>query len=206
MRYSRKTLLEMRKISHKHNCPVFNLFEKTSIPCVSSFSMVPVQKRFNTWATPIIPNLWLGSYDDAVNIEKLKENSVRCVLNISEECEIPKIYDSENIAFHQFPIKDHSDADIKSLFAKTCKIIFDCLGNGQGVLVHCRMGVSRSATIVIAFLMNFGFSIENPEKKSYSECFRFVKDKREKISPNLGFCLSLREYSSEIGFEEDIFY
>lgn len=197
----------MQKIVRKRNsfAPVFTL-ERTIIalpssPLTTPLSAQKIQSQ-NEWATSILPNLWLGSYDDAVNIEKLKTNGVKYVLNISEECPVPvKDYVSNKITFHQIKIKDHSDADIKSHFEKTCEIIKNCLENNHGILVHCRMGISRSASIVIAFLMNFGFSIEKPEKKCYKDCFDFVKKKRHNISPNFGFCLMLREFGGDKEFE-----
>jgi len=48
------------------------------------------------------------------------------------------------------------------------------------VLVHCSMGISRSSTIVIAFIMKkFTFS--------FSKAYNLVKKKRPIICPNSGF-------------------
>jgi len=48
------------------------------------------------------------------------------------------------------------------------------------VLVHCHMGVSRSATVVIAYLMKY-FHM------THREAYNFVKKKRSVINPNEGF-------------------
>jgi hypothetical protein len=50
--------------------------------------------------------------------------------------------------------------------------------------------------------MNFGFCIDVPEKKSYKECFGFLKEKRSIISPNLGFCMTLLELDGEAKFDD----
>jgi dual specificity phosphatase 12 len=49
-----------------------------------------------------------------------------------------------------------------------------------GVLVHCYAGVSRSATCVIAFLMQ-------EKNMSFEEAFTFASKKRPVIFPNMGF-------------------
>ena len=48
------------------------------------------------------------------------------------------------------------------------------------VLVHCFAGVSRSASIIIAYLMK-------EKNNTYKEAFSFVKAKRSIIDPNFGF-------------------
>lgn len=54
-------------------------------------------------------------------------------------------------------------------------------------LVHCRMGVSRSASTVIAYAMKeYGWSLE--------KAYNFVKQKRSIAQPNSGFMKQLAEY------------
>ncbi|KAF9522250.1 protein-tyrosine phosphatase-like protein [Crepidotus variabilis] len=61
-------------------------------------------------------------------------------------------------------------------------------GQSGNVLVHCQQGVSRSATVVIAYLMRY-------EGMSLAEALAFVKDKRACVKPNVGFmrCLKVWE-------------
>lgn len=59
--------------------------------------------------------------------------------------------------------------------------------NNSKCLVHCKMGVSRSASTVIAYAMKeYGWSLE----KAYS----FVKQKRNIAQPNPAFMKQLAEY------------
>lgn len=59
--------------------------------------------------------------------------------------------------------------------------------NNSKCLVHCKMGVSRSASTVIAYAMKeYGWSLE--------KAYNFVKQKRSIAQPNPAFMKQLAEY------------
>ena len=65
------------------------------------------------------------------------------------------------------------------------------LDNGGKVLVHCHAGVSRSATVCIAYLMyKNNFTLE--------KAFDQVRSRRGVISPNLNFMQQLQEFETDI--------
>jgi protein-tyrosine phosphatase len=93
--------------------------------------------------------------------------------------------DDQSLSAWQLPLLDHSDEDITSHFDILCDLIEENLKEpNNNVLIHCRMGISRSATFVIAFLML-------KRKYTYDQAFTHVKNICPKISPNLGFTLAL---------------
>lgn len=58
--------------------------------------------------------------------------------------------------------------------------------NGR-VLVHCIQGISRSVTLVIAYLIL-------TKKLNYDEAFKIVQSRRSIASPNLGFAIQLQNF------------
>lgn len=155
----------------------------------------PCQFCFN--ASQITPNIFLGSYRDALCAEFLLKRGITRVLNITEECSIPEdlMRNKDKIKTMQIPIKDRGDVMITKYFHECIKFIHDTVVSGEKILVHCFMGISRSATIVIAYLMRYGFEssfVENPV--SYSDAINFVRGKKGDICPNFGFAVALCEW------------
>ena len=72
-------------------------------------------------------------------------------------------------------------------FLPECKRFIDEGRASGGVLVHCDSGISRSAAVVIAYVMQ-------DLKMSYDQAFQYVSDRRCCVHPNLGFMHQLSEY------------
>jgi protein-tyrosine phosphatase len=59
----------------------------------------------------------------------------------------------------------------------------------KNVLIHCHMGISRSASLVLAFLMkNFGMTLD--------QAFEHTASIRDTIGPNSTFMKELQTYES----------
>lgn len=77
-------------------------------------------------------------------------------------------------------LEDDEDEKIGKYFIEVHKIIKEGIEKGKTVLVHCAAGISRSPSLIIAYLM-----IENGW--DYDKAYRYVKDRRPYIRPNSGF-------------------
>ena len=123
----------------------------------------------------ITENLYLGDNNGAQNIDKIKKLGIKKVLSLLNGV-FPKYVEKDNIIHKTLFINDVIDQNI-------FKHIGECLNFIKGddkVLVHCGAGASRSASIVVAYIMW-------TKKMTYKEAFNFVKSKRNIININLGF-------------------
>jgi len=93
--------------------------------------------------------------------------------------------DFHNIEWHRLVIDDDKDEKISQYFFEVHNIINIALAENKNVIVHCAAGISRSSSLVIAYLM-----IEN--RWSYEAAYNYVKSKRSIINPNIGFVKQLK--------------
>ena len=83
------------------------------------------------------------------------------------------IYEALAIERRKFFKHDTRIENLYPIFSITSDLIDERLREGQGVLVHCRMGVNRSATIVIAYSMSFSHSFRHTSGSAEHELTRF---------------------------------
>mmetsp|Transcript_21970 Transcript_21970/g.18844 ORF Transcript_21970/g.18844 Transcript_21970/m.18844 type:complete len:108 (+) Transcript_21970:131-454(+) len=86
--------------------------------------------------------------------------------------------------------EDEEDYDLSKHFDE-CFEYIDKKREECNVLVHCFAGVSRSASVVIAYLMK-------KNSWTYQQTHDFVYLKRPLIQPNAGFANILKKYESKI--------
>ncbi|KAJ7103835.1 protein-tyrosine phosphatase-like protein [Mycena epipterygia] len=91
---------------------------------------------------------------------------------------------------HRIDIQDRKSTALRPHLAAACDYIRASLAGGENVLVHCQQGVSRSASIVIAYLIR-------ERAMSYDAAYELVKSRRQCIRPNSGFVVALRDWEAE---------
>ncbi|XP_032676350.1 protein phosphatase Slingshot homolog 2 isoform X3 [Odontomachus brunneus] len=134
--------------------------------------------------TEIFDHVYLGSEWNASNLEELQKNGVRHILNVTREIDnfFPGMFTYLNVRVY-----DDEKTDLLKHWDNTFKYITKAKKEGSKVLVHCKMGVSRSASVVIAYAMK-------AYNWDFSQAWKHVKEKRNCIKPNNSFLLQLETY------------
>ena len=126
--------------------------------------------------------LWLGSFDLG-NIKILKEKGIKKILTLLVGD--PSNFSYKEHGFYQkiINIMDYDSENIIQYFGEC----LDFLDGEEKVFLHCAAGESRSATIVIAYIMW-------KKKMTFDKAYNFVKQKRSRIYPNFGFRQQLQKF------------
>ncbi len=121
--------------------------------------------------------VFLGDIESATHSPTLSSLQIKRVITLDIR---PLDKYQKDINYLFIKANDFQNEDLLSHFEECYQFINDGLLKGDKVLVHCVAGVSRSATIVISYIM-----IKN--SMTFEEAFDLVKKKRDFIEPNPGF-------------------
>lgn len=103
-------------------------------------------------ASHICDGLYVGSTIASNDLEHLRQEDITVVIRVimhEEHC----LEEYPGIEYHYYSTYDGPCGDIIGAFEYTRDIIRNALREGRRVLVHCRAGKSRSAAVVIGYLM-----------------------------------------------------
>nr|XP_031543886.1 dual specificity protein phosphatase 22 isoform X2 [Vicugna pacos] len=131
----------------------------------------------------ILPGLYIGNFKDARDAEQLSRNKVTHILSVHDSAR-PML---EGVKYLCIPAADSPSQNLTRHFRESIKFIHECRLGGEGCLVHCLAGVSRSVTLVVAYIMtvtDFG----------WEDALHTVRAGRSCANPNLGFQRQLQEF------------
>ncbi|KAJ7341049.1 hypothetical protein JRQ81_004727 [Phrynocephalus forsythii] len=162
----------------------------TAVTCTLPQSVPTTPDIENAELTPILPFLFLGNEHDAQDLEKMQRLNIGYIINVTTHLPLYH-YEKGLFNYKRLPATDSNKQNLRQYFEEAFEFIEEAHQCGKGLLIHCQAGVSRSATIVIAYLMKH-------TRMTMTDAYKFVKGKRPIISPNLNFMGQLLE------FEEDL--
>jgi len=149
-----------------------------SVTSMSTYAPYPM--------TQIRERLYLGNIDDAFNEEELKAKGITHILSVTQGKSRVSFVKHEQIVMN-----DRGDTDLERVLAKAIPFIEEGQEDGNTILVHCKAGQNRSATVVIAYLMK-------RHGKNLYEAHKEVKTKRPLVQINRGYAQKLLELEKEI--------
>lgn len=192
--FTKREVFQIQKLIEKFQEIIFNILDKYSLlnnlydyRRLSQAANIDNSNDFRSIQL-VLPRIYLGPEYPAYNLEYLQQFGITHIINC---CGIEPQFPNE-IKYYMININDESSANIFQFFHPSIEFIKQALNHNNEnklskILIHCQMGISRSATILVAYIMselNVSFSIAHS----------IVKRARGFISINEGFINQLIEW------------
>lgn len=149
------------------------------------------QDKIQRWRldlTPITNSIFVGSSTVAQNGDLLRRKSVTHIINCASQLIVP----AQGFTTLNIPMVDGGDENMLSHIWQTSLFIENAIQNGGKILVNCIEGVSRSCSVVIAYLML-------TENLDYKTAYNRVRKQRRCCSPHPKFMTQLMQLSEILG-------
>ncbi|KAF9605834.1 hypothetical protein IFM89_018659 [Coptis chinensis] len=144
---------------------------------------------FDKECSKVADHIYLGGDAVARNRDILRQNGITHVLNcVGFVC--PEYFKSD-LVYKTLWLQDSPSEDITSILYDVFDYFEDDREQGGRVFVHCCQGVSRSTSLVIAYLMW-------REGQSFDDAFQYVKAARGIANPNMGFACQLLQCQKRV--------
>ncbi|XP_069681450.1 dual specificity protein phosphatase 3 [Periplaneta americana] len=149
----------------------------------------------------VYPQIYIGDARSAEDKAYLKKIGITHVLNTAEGNRFGMVntnkvyYRDTNIKYLGIQLIDLPMTNISVHFQETADFIEDAVKSGGKVLVHCLMGMSRSSTCVLSYLML-------KQGLTATEALKRVRIHRD-IRPNDGFLEQLARLDNKLRRERE---
>jgi len=132
--------------------------------------------------------LYLGAKGVTGDHDKLNGLGIGYIINCTQD---PPTEYPDHMHYLHVDVGDTASDDIGKFFIAACNFIEEGRESGKCVLVHCTMGMSRSCSIVLAYLVRH-------QGMSLAQALVHVKERRPVTSPNPGFMTQLVAFERTI--------
>ena len=136
----------------------------------------------------VLPNLYIGNYDDATNHMLLHANDITHILNCAYE--IDSNHHKECFKNKKIHLDDASGQRLMPHIAEAYNFVDKAIEGGGIIIIHCAMGISRSVSTAIYYLMR-------KYNMTYDEALHLIQRSRSIAQPNQSFEGQLRQIQTE---------
>ena len=150
---------------------------------------LPAPARISYPISRITDTLYISGKEDCMNLPVLQEHGISHIINMTTD--IPNHFIDSKIHYLSLPALDSHRQTLTEFFQIAFSFIEAAKEKHGRVLVHCHAGISRSSSMVIAYLMW-------SRRWRFTETIEFVKQQRSCIDPNIGFIGQLMELDKHL--------
>ena len=137
--------------------------------------------------TEIDDTVYLGNAFNASDYYYLEKNGITAVVNASKEISNYFENNSDIKYFKLEDVKDINNSSIKKYFTPFIEFVEKIKKENGKILIHCFMGSSRSAVLVVLYEVYFN-------NKKIDDIIREITNKRGRVNINITFINELKEY------------
>ena len=174
----------------------FDLFEKVDRVYANESYYASLTNLLSQEPTHILDHLYLGSAFNAADYSWLKLNDIDIVINVSPG--ISNFY-SDEFQYYNIDVEDLNQASMAPHFEAFYRLV--TTNPGKKIFVHCFAGKSRSASLVLYYLIKqYNWTLEY--------AINYLKERRPSININCTFIEEIERLisdpSTQSGIEQAI--
>lgn len=152
--------------------------------CHRLFSLSSYYDEYTTFfsePTHIVDNIYIGSAYNACDYQTMQNNNIKMVINVTTE--LSNYFDGcDGLVYLNYPLYDNNKESIRDYLSSAYSQIINYQKVGKGnILIHCFMGASRSASVIIYYLMKK--DKDGVSKYSFDEALSLIKSRRKIVNP-----------------------
>jgi protein-tyrosine phosphatase len=160
----------------------------TTTRVANEHALPPIEQE-SLEASEVKPWLYLAGNLIARDAEKMHEKGITRVLNVAHTV-CPNYHEGE-FEYTSLDLIDHPSESIDHFILQAIAEIERAREDSVKILVHCHQGVSRSASLVVAY-------VAWKDNLSIQDALMYVKARRRIVSPNAGFLDQLKAFESRL--------
>jgi protein-tyrosine phosphatase len=93
------------------------------------------------------------------DLDVIRAQGIIAIVNLCAECyDLHELEKQTGFEVYYLPLPDESAPDIETL-EKILAWIAERIAGGKKILIHCRFGIGRTGTVVLAYLFKKGFDL-----------------------------------------------